>query len=58
MLFEKNTFILKKWVVFSNQMNKTEVLLENLRLNETIEKKNFKLIMTTPDIQYGGIIKH
>ena len=39
MLFEKNTFILKKWVVFSNQMNKTEVLLENLRLNETIEKK-------------------
>ena len=41
---------------FSNQMNKTEVLLENLTMKQL--KKNFKLIMTTPDIQYGGIIKH
>ena len=47
-LFEKNTFILKKWVVFSNQMNKTEVLLENLRLNETIEKKKFQIYNDDP----------
>ena len=32
-LFEKNTFVLKKWIVFNNQMSKTEVLLENLKLN-------------------------
>ena len=42
-LFEKNTFSLKKWIVFNNQMKKTEVLLENLTLNEKVEKKNFRI---------------
>ncbi len=42
-LFEKSTFILKKWVIFNNQMSKTEVLLENLKLNENITNKIFKI---------------
>lgn len=42
-LFEKNTFTLKKWIVFKNKSNKTEVLLENVRLNEKINKKNFEI---------------
>ena len=42
-LFEKNTFILKKWVVYNNKFNKTEVLLENLRLNERVSNKLFQI---------------
>ena len=42
-LFEKSTFILKKWIIFNNQMSKTEVLLENLKLNENITNKIFKI---------------
>lgn len=42
-LFEKNTFTLKKWTVFKNKSNKTEVLLENVRLNDKINKKIFEI---------------
>ena len=42
-LFEKNTFTLKKWTVFNGKSNKTEVLLENVRLNDKINKKNFEI---------------
>tara|TARA_A100001234_G_scaffold10585_1_gene8671 strand:+ start:95 stop:694 length:600 start_codon:yes stop_codon:yes gene_type:complete len=42
-LFEKNTFTLKKWTVFKNKSNKTEVLLENVRLNNKINKKIFEI---------------
>ena len=42
-LFEKNTFVLKKWIVFNNQMSKTEVLLENLKLNESVANKIFQI---------------
>ena len=47
-LFEKNTFILKKWIVFNNQMNKTEVLLENLKLNEDLKNKIFQIDSEDP----------
>ena len=42
-LFEKNTFTLKKWTVFNGKSNKTEVLLENVRLNDKINKKIFEI---------------
>ena len=42
-LFEKNTFTLKKWTVFNSKSNKTEVLLENVRLNDKINKKIFEI---------------
>ena len=42
-LFEKNTFTLKKWTVFKNKSNKTEVLLENVRFNDKINKKIFEI---------------
>lgn len=42
-LFEKNTFTLKKWTVFKSKSNKTEVLLENVRLNDKINKKIFEI---------------
>lgn len=42
-LFEKNTFTLKKWTVFKSKSNKTEVLLENVRLNNKINKKIFEI---------------
>jgi len=42
-LFEKNTFTLKKWTIFKSKSNKTEVLLENVRLNHKINKKIFEI---------------
>lgn len=42
-LFEKNTFTLKKWTVFKSKSNKTEVLLENVKLNDKINKKIFEI---------------
>ena len=42
-LFEKNTFTLKKWTIFKSKSNKTEVLLENIRLNHKINKKIFEI---------------
>ena len=42
-LFEKNTFTLKKWTIFKSKSNKTEVLLENVRLNDKINKKIFEI---------------
>jgi len=47
-LFEKNTFTLKKWTVFKNKSNKTEVLLENVRLNDKINKKIFEIEKDDP----------
>ena len=48
MLFEKNTFTLKKWIVFTNKVNKTEVLLENIRLNVNIQNKIFQIDENDP----------
>ena len=42
-LFEKNTFTLKKWTIFKSKSNKTEVLLENVMLNHKINKKIFEI---------------
>lgn len=47
-LFEKNTFTLKKWTVFKGKSNKTEVLLENVRLNDKINKKIFEIEKDDP----------
>ena len=47
-LFEKNTFTLKKWIVFANEVNKTEVLLENIRLNVNIQNKIFQIDENDP----------
>ena len=47
-LFEKNTFTLKKWTVFNGKSNKTEVLLENVRLNDKINKKIFEIEKDDP----------
>jgi len=47
-LFEKNTFTLKKWTVFKSKSNKTEVLLENVRLNDKINKKIFEIEKDDP----------
>ena len=48
MLFEKNTFTLKKWIVFTNKVNKTEVLLENIKLNVNIQNKIFQIDESDP----------
>lgn len=47
-LFEKNTFTLKKWIVFTNKVNKTEVLLENIKLNVNIQNKIFQIDQSDP----------
>lgn len=47
-IFEKNTFTLKKWIVFRDKLNKTEVLLQNLKLNEKINKKLFDIDSEDP----------
>ena len=47
-LFEKNTFTLKKWIVFTNKVNKTEVLLENIKLNVNIQNKIFQIDESDP----------
>ena len=52
MLFEKNTFTLKKWIVFTNEVNKTEVLLENIRLNVNIQNKIFQIDESDPKTSY------
>ena len=47
-IFEKNTFTLKKWIVFREKINKTEELLQNLKLNEKINKKLFDIDSEDP----------
>ena len=47
-IFEKNTFTLKKWIVFRDKLNKTEVLLQNLKLNEKLNKKIFDIDSVDP----------
>ena len=47
-LFEKNTFTLKKWIVFTNKVKKTEVLLENIKLNVNIRNKIFQIDQSDP----------
>jgi len=47
-IFEKNTFTLKKWIVFKDKLNKTEVLLQNLKLNEKLNKKIFDIDSVDP----------
>ena len=47
-IFEKNTFMLKKWIIFRDKLNKTEVLLQNLKLNEKINKKLFDIDSVDP----------
>ena len=47
-LFEKNTFTLKKWIVFTNKVNKTEVLLENIKLNVNIQNEIFQIDESDP----------
>ena len=48
MLFEKSTFTLKKWIVFTVRTKKTEVLLENLKLNINIQNKIFLIDESDP----------
>ena len=47
-IFEKNTFTLKKWIVFREKLNKTEVLLQNLKLNKKFNKKIFDIDSADP----------
>ena len=47
-LFEKNTFTLKKWIVFTSEDSKTEVLLENLKLNINIQNIIFLIDESDP----------
>ena len=47
-LFEKSTFTLKKWIVFTSEDSKTEVLLENLKLNINIQNKIFLIDESDP----------
>ena len=47
-LFEKSTFTLKKWIVFTSEDSKTEVLLENLKLNINIQNKIFLIDENDP----------
>lgn len=47
-IFEKNTFTLKKWIIFRDKLNKTEVLLQNLKFNEKFNKKLFDIDSEDP----------
>jgi outer membrane lipoprotein-sorting protein len=47
-IFEKNTFTLKKWIIFRDKSNKTEVLLQNLKFNEKFNKKLFDIDSEDP----------
>ena len=47
-IFEKNTFTLKKWIIFRDKINKTEVLLQNLKFNEKFNKKLFDIDSEDP----------
>ena len=38
-VFEKKPFLMKKWTVFQDKFNKTEVLLNNLKNRKILSKK-------------------
>ena len=39
---------MKKWTVFQDKFNKTEVLLNNLKINRKILSKNFDIDIEDP----------
>jgi outer membrane lipoprotein-sorting protein len=47
-VFEKKPFLMKKWTVFQDKFNKTEVLLNNLKINRKILSKNFDIDIEDP----------
>ncbi len=47
-VFEKKPFVMKKWTVFQDKFNKTEVLLNNLKINREILSKNFDIDIEDP----------
>ena len=42
-IFEKQPFIMKKWIVFRDKFTKTEILLNNLKLNEKVRLELFDI---------------
>ena len=42
-IFEKQPFIMKKWTVFRDKFTKTEILLNNLKLNEKVRLELFDI---------------
>ena len=43
LIFEDNPLSLRKWIIFDENNNKTEILLTELSINEDIDNRSFKI---------------